>query len=226
MALDYLPSPGWAVIYGETPSATRWSELGDNDDALATGAGIDNLAILNRHLAAGIVDPTKMAVATTWLWEKLADVTLSTTGTSISSGTITAKNHIMIILIAIPTGGTLNVGIRFNNDSGNNYAESGTINGGTNATGASLPQINTKTAIDANHQLTTGQFDNNASREKLGIMNSVIRNAAGAANPPERKEGAYKWANTSVQITRVDAVDTGGTGDLAAGSRLIILGHN
>lgn len=54
MALDYLPSPGWAVIYGETPSATRWSELGDNDDALATGVGIDDLAILNRHLASGI----------------------------------------------------------------------------------------------------------------------------------------------------------------------------
>lgn len=55
MALDYLPSPGWAVIYGETPSATRWSELGDNDDALATGVGIDDLAILNRHLALSSV---------------------------------------------------------------------------------------------------------------------------------------------------------------------------
>jgi hypothetical protein len=60
MALDYLPSPGWAVIYGETPSATRWSELGDNDDALATGAGIDDLAILTRHLAAKAVTGAKV----------------------------------------------------------------------------------------------------------------------------------------------------------------------
>lgn len=60
MALDYLPSPGWAVIYGETPSATRWSELGDNDDALATGAGIDDLAILTRHLADVNVTTRKM----------------------------------------------------------------------------------------------------------------------------------------------------------------------
>lgn len=57
MALDYLPSPSWAVIYGETPSATRWSELGENDDALATGAGIDNLAIVARHMAADSVSP-------------------------------------------------------------------------------------------------------------------------------------------------------------------------
>lgn len=53
MALDYLPSPGWAVIYGETPSATRWSELGDNDDALATGAGLDSNFLLTRHLGNG-----------------------------------------------------------------------------------------------------------------------------------------------------------------------------
>lgn len=59
MALDYLPSPGWAVIYGETPSATRWSELGDNDDALATGAGIDDLAILTRHIKDAAVTSRK-----------------------------------------------------------------------------------------------------------------------------------------------------------------------
>lgn len=61
MALDYLPSPGWAVIYGETPSATRWSELGDNDDSLATGAGIDDLAITTRHYAATSVTPVKIS---------------------------------------------------------------------------------------------------------------------------------------------------------------------
>lgn len=60
MALDYLPSPSWAVIYGETPSADRWSELGENDDALATGAGIDDLAILTRHLADINVTTRKM----------------------------------------------------------------------------------------------------------------------------------------------------------------------
>lgn len=64
MALDYLPSPGWAVIYGETPSATRWSELGDNDDALATGAGIDDLAILNRHIANASVKQNKLITPT------------------------------------------------------------------------------------------------------------------------------------------------------------------
>ena len=60
MALDYLPSPSWAVIYGETPSADRWSELGENDDALATGAGIDDDAIIARHIANAAVKKANM----------------------------------------------------------------------------------------------------------------------------------------------------------------------
>lgn len=50
MALDYLPTPNWAVVYGEVPSASKWSQLGTNDNALATAAGIDDLAILTRHI--------------------------------------------------------------------------------------------------------------------------------------------------------------------------------
>lgn len=49
MPLTYLPSPNWAVVYGEVPSATRWSELGLNDNSLATGAGFDSNIILARH---------------------------------------------------------------------------------------------------------------------------------------------------------------------------------
>lgn len=63
MALDYLPNPSWAVVYGETPSADQWSELGENDDALATGVGIDDLAIINRHLATAAASSDKLAAA-------------------------------------------------------------------------------------------------------------------------------------------------------------------
>lgn len=61
MALDYLPSPSWAVIYGETPSADRWSELGENDDALATGAGWDDDVLLARHIPDGGIPSVALA---------------------------------------------------------------------------------------------------------------------------------------------------------------------
>lgn len=64
MALDYLPSPGWAVVYGETPAADRWSELGENDDALATGVGLDDSAIKTRHLDNASVTSPKIDFTT------------------------------------------------------------------------------------------------------------------------------------------------------------------
>lgn len=60
MALDYLPTPNWAVVYGEVPSASKWSQLGTNDNSLATGSGIDDLAIITRHLADGAATTRKM----------------------------------------------------------------------------------------------------------------------------------------------------------------------
>lgn len=60
MPLTYLPSPNWAVVYGEVPSATRWSELGLNDNSLATGAGIDSLAILTRHYNTASITEDKI----------------------------------------------------------------------------------------------------------------------------------------------------------------------
>lgn len=159
-------------------------------------------------------------------WRVLANVVASGTVTSISSGTIPARKFLKILVVAAPTGGTLNIGVRFNNDSGTNYAERGEVNGAADAAAGNLNQINTKTAIDANRQFTQLIGENNATQEKLFIAESIIRGSAGAANGPDRKQGVYKWANTSNQITRVDVVDTGGTGDIAAGSTLLVLGKD
>jgi len=53
MALDNLPNPSWSVVFGEVPSASKWSELGENDDSLATGAGWDDEIVEARHYKAG-----------------------------------------------------------------------------------------------------------------------------------------------------------------------------
>ena len=112
MALDYLPSPGWAVIYGETPSATRWSELGDNDDALATGAGIDDDAIVNRHIAALAVKSENIDHTTRYsAGGNLAAQSLSTT---------LATNTTIIIPATVVAGATieLEVSLEYNNEGG------------------------------------------------------------------------------------------------------------
>lgn len=49
-----LPYPGWNVVFGATPTAAYWSELGANDDALAAGTGLNNGAITFTSLLSTI----------------------------------------------------------------------------------------------------------------------------------------------------------------------------
>jgi hypothetical protein len=42
---------------GETPTAAKWNQLNDNDDALRDGTGIANGAITEDHLADGLALP-------------------------------------------------------------------------------------------------------------------------------------------------------------------------
>lgn len=45
-----LPYPGWNVVYGATPTAAYWSQLGANDDALAAGTGFNSSAVIGSQL--------------------------------------------------------------------------------------------------------------------------------------------------------------------------------
>ena len=57
---------------------------------------------------------------------------------------------------------------------------------------------------------------NKSDKEKLATIEQLRASDAGAGNNPARKELAGKWANTSAQITSVQAVN-GGSGDLSRG---------
>lgn len=211
-------------VADEQPTTAKWNKLWSNDASFNDGTGIGDDTIDSRHYVAGSIDYEHFG-ADSGVYQVLYDSGEQVgTSTSISSGTITARSFLRILAWIIPSGGTLNIGIRFNNDSAANYAERSEVNG-VDSTAASLNQINTKTAIDANPQFTFLEGYNSSANEKLFVGESNVRGTAGAANAPERKQGVYKWANTSAQITRVDMVDTGGTGDIGAGSRLLVLGR-
>ena len=231
------PTINTAIINNPTLKTDTIAEFTANAGVTIDGLLLKDskLATNNSVITSNITDDAVTAAKIDWAatganggiwWEELGRASASTTTTAVSITSLPARKYLRIILVAIPTGGTLNIGVRFNNDSATNYAERGATNGSADAAAGSLNQINTKTAVDANRQFTVLDFENVATQEKLGIGFTVVRGTAGAASAPERKEGVYKWANTSVQITRIDMVDTGGTGDIAAGSELIVLGHD
>jgi hypothetical protein len=141
----------------------------------------------------------------------------------ISIPSIPARRHLRITAFLINTGGTINGVFQFNGDTGNNYAIRNSNNGGADDTSASASGLNF-TSTSASPKMAQIEISNVANQEKLlnGLMTDA--NATGAGNIPNRAERSGKWANTSAQITRIDVVNTVGTGDYAAGSYMIIEG--
>lgn len=218
--------PGQSFTFGEVPSTTKWNYLWENDYALADGSGIDAGAILNSHLAAEAVDSTKVdwnaSTGKIW-WEELGRTTLSADSDTISIGSFAAKTYLMFIWCVVPSG-VVDVSMRFNNDSGSNYHRRFSTNGAADSTGQGTGiSVNPDGATAAKIGIVS--VLNIASQEKVVNLYSTSMSVAGAANAPARREGAAKWANTTDQITSANLFN-GGAGSCAAGSELIVLGHD
>ena len=149
------------------------------------------------------------------------DIKIYNTVSQVRKG-FTAKKHLMIQTKIIASG-TTNARLRFNNDTGSNYADRKSSNGGTDGTVTSQTSIRIGTGVSADqNQLNTINVINEASKEKLVISESV-KSATGAGTAPDRQEAVGKWANTSNQITKVDIINTD-SGDFAEGSEVTVYG--
>lgn len=158
-------------------------------------------------------------------WEELASVTLGSNGTALDTGTFTTKRHLMIQLTAIGAS-TGDINMRFNGDTGNNYATQFFANGGASSSQTSQSAMVFRHGAMVNGQtmLVTGYVFNIAAYEKVMEATAVgVVTGAGAGNAPGRIDIANKWANTSNAIT---SVQLSANGNMAAGTQLVILGHD
>ena len=158
---------------------------------------------------------------------KFGVVTVSGGGAdTITVEDLTAKKNLMVQVKTFTVGGNIKPAMRFNNDSGSNYATRDSQDGGTDATETSVAEI--RLSQDG-HGGTVGVFAftinviNDASNEKIVTADTIRSNATGAGTAPARYEIASKWANTSNAITRVDIINEG-TGDFATGSEVAVYG--
>lgn len=193
---------------------------GNAPEIQATG-GDTNVDLRLTPKGTGNVKRGATGGAIDW-WEELGRTTLSGAGDTISVTPVAARKHLRIIISGLQSG-SIRPLVRFNNDSGNNYAYRTSTNGGADAT------ANTQSAIST---IGTGAVDvlvvldvvNIASKEKY-VSGTYINSATGAGNAPSRIEIVGKWVNTSDQITRVDIVNDQ-AGDFAIGSEVVVLGHD
>ena len=144
-------------------------------------------------------------------WEELASVELGSAGASLSSGTITAKKYLWVQVFFEHLGGSNpNTLWRFNSDSGNNYANRSSHDGGSEDVETGISHLDFYGQPNDSNGFINMFIINNTSNEKLVIGHTVLAGASGAGNSPSRDEHVAKWANTSNQITNITCTSTNG----------------
>jgi hypothetical protein len=157
-------------------------------------------------------------------WEELGSDTGDGSSVDLTVSGITAKKYLWIQLYADPDA-SWTPRLRFNSDTGSNYSDRYSIDGGTDGSdlsstgaytgfGGSLPQFQNIFMI------------NNSSRQKFGIAHMIYQDTAGAGTAPRRVENSFKWTNTSSQITTIAFDSLGGTPNLSTDSYLKVWGHD
>ncbi len=158
-------------------------------------------------------------------WQEIARTTLGVAGDTITVSSIPSRRYLMIIATIFDTGGTIGCALRFNNDSGANYAQRYSDAGGADTTAVSATSLIFRSGVVAAPQILIAEISNYQTDEKVLYTRMSGANTAGAGTAPQRVEGSAKWSNTADLINRVDLIN-GGSGDLAIGSEVIILGHD
>lgn len=152
-------------------------------------------------------------------WQKLGSTTLTTTADEVDSGTITANKFIFILGHIVPSGSP-DMLMRFNADSGTNYAHRVALDGAGGFTGTS--ETNAQFGAD-NGDFGISYIVNITTEEKLYIGFANDGKANGAGNAPTRREIVGKWVNTSDQITSIK-IRNSTAGDYLTDTNISVLG--
>ena len=155
----------------------------------------------------------------------LKKVTLATADDLISVTGIPLRDNLRIVIACGATGGNIAQRLRFNNDSGTNYAQTTSYSGGAygatvSATGLILSPT---TAAQAYGCYTDFSISNIANLFKMFSCRVTDNFGSNATTSVNFCDINGKWANNSSQITRVD-LDNYTTGDFAVGSYVEIWG--
>lgn len=195
-----------------------------NSDNIAAGA-ITTAKILDDAVTAAKIDWASTGANAGIWWEELGRTTASGTTDTITVSGLEPRTFLKVIFLVINSG-TITPLMRFNGDSGANYATRYSANGAGDVANTGGSGVEALFGGVAETEL--GVFDvlNIATQEKLIVTHQTIRRGtAGAGNFPSRLETFGKWANTTSSVSSVSMVNTN-TGDFASGSEVIVLGHN
>lgn len=196
-------------------------EVMENFDGLADGTFIENDAILARHIDWASTG------ANGGVWtEEIGRTTLGVAGDTISIASVATRKYTRLYIAVKAITNNISVALQFNGDTGNNYNNRSSANGGADSTAT------TQASILIGGQVAAGatircivDITNVLGDEKTISFVTVESGAAGAGNATDRRIGSGKWADTSAAITRVDVINTA-AGDYTITSEAVDTAHN
>jgi len=157
-------------------------------------------------------------------WVELGRTTLESAGDLITVSGLSDKRYYMILENHTNVTSTLNGGWQFNSDTGSNYAQRSSDNGGGDGTLTSITRIPADWGAATEHVFQVNYISNLSSNEKLFQGHMNVATATGAGTAPSRRENTGKWANTSNAISSIRMNNVSGSGDYNTGSEVVVLG--
>jgi len=219
---------------------TNTSEVIDEINVFNGGsdnfASDSNVSVLGSEITPAIVTPAIPAIPALMPslqspsvggWVELARTTLGSAGDTISVASLPDKRYYMTLVDARPTGGLIEEYMRFDNDSGTNYAVRNQGDGASDQTFTSISSIYWYLrGGSTNHNYNNfhvGYIANKSANEKLCINHFCEQGGSGSSSAPVRSEVVGKWANTSSVIDQMTISNTS-AGSYNTGSEVVVLG--
>lgn len=212
------------VTFSQTASAVneltvKNAATGNAPQVQATG-GDTNIDF--NIVPKGTGEVTKSGNPIDW-WEEIGRTTLGSAGDSITVDNLPARKYLRVIATA--SGTNIRGNFTFNDDT-SNYANRTADNGGADATATGSAAIFAGDAGgNAVRIFVDMEIINIATLEKLVYANTTTKTTAGDGATPNHRRTTSTFDNTSDQISKIVFNQTS-TGDFAAGSEVIVLGHD
>lgn len=189
-----------------------------------SGVGVIAANKITDVRAKALVSKTRIDFNSGVWWEEIGRTTLSSLGDTITVSSLPARKYLRV-LVSVLGSGTVDINLRFNGDTGNNYSRRRSDDGAADSTATNGNGIGLGVPTTGSSYFATLDLINIANIEKVVNFESYRPGTPGAAAAPSRAEGLGKWVNTAALVNSIILFNVSG-GDYAIGSEVIVLGHD